>query len=184
MAARRARLRGWLALLLMACAAPWAMAAPSEYQVKAVFLFNFSQFVEWPSAAFQSPAAPFVIGVLGDDPFGASLDEAVRSESVNQHPLLVKRIRDLGEIADCNILYLGQMDSKRMEEVLAALKGRSILTVSDADGLARNGVMIRFVTESHRVRLKINLGVAKASNLTISSKLLRLADIVDGSDGG
>src|SRR5690348_11218885 len=87
----RAGLRIACLALLLACNCALAGPVPGEYQVKAVFLFNFTHFVEWPADAFPGPAAPFVIGVLGQDPFGSALDEAVRGETVNGHPLVVQR---------------------------------------------------------------------------------------------
>jgi YfiR/HmsC-like len=151
--------------------------APSEYQVKAVFVFNFSHFVEWPAPAFGSPNEPFVIGVLGDDPFGSRLDDAVRGEQV-------RRFRTIGEIGDCRILYIDRSELPKMEQILAALDHRSTLTVADADGSAPSGVMIQFMTENNRIRLRINVESARAAGLTISSKLLRPAEIVGTRGGG
>jgi hypothetical protein len=163
----------------MAPAETQAQAAPPpEYQLKAVFLFNFAQFVEWPPSAFPAPDAPLVIGVLGEDPFGSYLDEAVRGESVNSHPLTVRRYRRVEDITSCHILFIGRPEQDRLEPVLDSLKGRSILTVGDAEGFARRGGMIRFVTDHNRIRLRINLGAAETASLKLSSKLLRPAEIV------
>jgi hypothetical protein len=170
-----------LVTLAFACSAAFAATAPSEYQVKAVFLFNFAHFVSWPANTFQRPDAPFVIGIVGTDPFGSTLDDVVRGETVDHHPFVVKRFQDTRDIADCDILFIGRTDSVRVDEALAALKGRSVLTVSDADGSDRRGVMIQLFTESNRVRLRIDLAAAKAANLTISSNLLRPAEIVGAS---
>lgn len=157
--------------------------APTEYQVKAVFVYNFSRFVEWPPQVFSAPDEPFVIGILGGDPFGPRLDEAVRGERIDQHPLLVRRFRNLGEIGDCRILYIDRSESAQLQQILAALDHRSILTVSDLDGSSQRGVMIQFTTDNNRIRLRINVESARASGLTISSKLLRSADIVGTRDG-
>jgi hypothetical protein len=157
--------------------------APTEYQVKAVFVYNFSRFVEWPPQAFTSPDEPFVIGILGSDPFGARLDEAVRGEQIDQHPLLVRRFRNVGEIGDCRILYIDRSESAQLQQILAALDHRSTLTVSDLEGSSQRGVMIQFTTENNRIRLRINVESARASGLTISSKLLRSADIVSTRGG-
>ena len=155
--------------------------APTEYQVKAVFVFNFAHFVEWPPQAFTAPNQPFAICVLGSDPFAGRLDEAVRGEQINQHPLLVRRLHNVGEISECRILYIDRSEAAQLQQILAALDHHSILTVSEIDGSAERGVMIQFVTESSRIRLRINVEVAKAAGLTISSKLLRPAEIV-GAD--
>jgi hypothetical protein len=153
-------------------------ASSREYQVKAVFLFNFAQFVEWPTNAFPEAQAPLVIGVLGEDPFGAYLDETVRGEKVNNRPLAVQRYRRVEEIKTCHVLFISRSETDRLAEILAHLKGRNILTVGDADNFAQRGGMIRFVMEKNKTRLKVNLEAAKAANLTISSKLLRPAEIV------
>jgi YfiR/HmsC-like len=155
-----------------------AADAPTENQVQAVFLYNFSRFVEWPPQAFAAPNDPFVIGILGTDPFGARLDEAVRNEQVNGHPLTVRRFRSVAEVNNCQILFVDRSESAQLGQILAALDHRSTLTVSQADGAAQRGVMIQFATENNRIRLRINVEAARASGLTISSKLLRPAEIV------
>jgi uncharacterized protein DUF4154 len=158
-------------------------AAPREYQLKAVFLFNFAQFVEWPPQAFADAQTPLVIGVLGRDPFGAYLDETVRGERVNNRSLVVQRYGRVEDIDTCHILFISRSEGDRLEEILARLRGRSILTVADAEGFALPGVMIRLVTVENKIRLRINLEVAQAANLRISSKLLRAAEIVaSGND--
>ncbi len=153
-------------------------SASPEYQLKAVFLFNFAQFVEWPASAFPAPDAPLVICVLGEDPFGTYLDETVRGETVNDRPLEIRRYRGMEEISTCHILFVSRREEGRLQGILDSLRGRSILTVSDADHFASRGGMIRFVTDRNRIRLRINLEAARAANLTLSSKLLRPAQIV------
>jgi hypothetical protein len=177
-------LKGALRLVLFAVAGfmvyPRGLAAdtPTEDQVQAVFLYNFSRFVEWPAQTFATPDDPFVIGILGSDPFGARLDEAVRNEQVNGHPLTVRRFHNLAEVDNCQILFVDRSESARIGQILALLDHRSTLTVSQADGAAQRGVMIQFATENSRIRLRINVESARASGLTISSKLLRPAEIV------
>ncbi len=173
--------------LLAWCALGLAMgaraAALSEYQLKAVFLYNFAQFVDWPPRAFPNEQTPLVIGVLGDDPFGASLDEAVRGETVNGRSLVVQRFHRVEEVGACHVLFVSRSESGRLEHILAHLRGRSILTVSDADGFTEFAGMIRFVTENNKIRLRINVEAARAADLTISSKLLRPAQIVSSAKG-
>lgn len=159
-----------------------AAAPPGEYQVKAVFLFNFGQFVEWPAHAYDSTSSPFVIGVIGEDPFGKTLDEVVRGESLGQHPLVVKRFRNTNEIDGCNILFISRNESARLPEILAAVRGKNILTVTDIDGAERQGAIIVLFNENNRIRMRINLAAARESQLTISSKLLRPAEVI-GAEG-
>jgi len=168
-------------LVLLFLAGPKAAAQPAvsrEYQVKAVFLFNFAQFVDWPAGTFPSAQAPLVIGVLGNDPFDGFLDDTIRDEKVNDHPLVVQRYQRVEEIGACHILFISQSESGRLDRILARLKDRNILTVGDEEDFARRGGMIRFVTENNKIRLRINMDAAKAAELTISSKLLRPAKIV------
>lgn len=155
-----------------------AQAPPSEYQVKAVFLFNFAQFVDWPPEAVADSQAPLVIGVLGGDPFGDLLDATVRGEHRGGRAFVVRRYERVEDIKACDILFIDRSAADRLAGLLPSLKNRPILTVSDAEGFAEHGGMIGFVTDRHRIRLKINLGVAQAAHLTISSKLLRVAEIV------
>src|SRR5882672_12898739 len=109
------------------------VAASPEYQVKAVFLFNFAQFVEWPPQSFQDAAAPFVIGVLGTDPFGSSLEGAVRGETLNGRSFVIERYRSVTEIRHCQILFISRSEAAHMEDIRAVLAGHSILTVSDIE---------------------------------------------------
>ena len=152
-----------------------ALAAPTAQQVEAVFLFYFSQFVDWPPRAFADARSPIVIGVLGDDPFGGALDQAAAGERVNGRPVLVRRLKSVEEATGCHILYISPSESPRLPQILSTLKGRSVLTVSDLDHFVRSGGMIRFVLIDQHVRLLINARAAQAAGLTLSSKLLRAA---------
>jgi hypothetical protein len=169
----------WLALAGLLSSAAVA-AAPTEYQVKAVFLFNFSRFIEWPASTFATPDAPFVMGVFGHDPFGADLDRVVKGESVNGRPLVVRRVQSVADAAACQILFIHQSEDRRLSEVLSALDRHSTLTVSDLPGAAQRGLMIRLVTENGRVRMRVDLESARAAALVISSNLLRAAEVVKG----
>lgn len=159
-----------------------AAPPPTEEQVKAVFVFNFSHFVEWPAKAFASPAAPFVIGVLGSDSFGDRLEETVHGEKIGEHPLAVHRYRSIADLSDCQILYIDQIQVGQIRQIIAVLNSRSTLTVADADKSAERGVMMQFVTDNNRIRLRINVEAARLAGLTISSKLLRPAEIVAAGD--
>lgn len=184
LACRRADRRGfWLAgfvllLLNTAQAALPPTAISREYQIKAVFMFNFAQFVDWPPQAFSNPQTPLVIGVLGDDPFGPLLEETMLGEQIGQRSLVIRRYRRVEEIDLCHILFISVSEADRLESILVTLKDRNVLTVCDTEGFTRRGVMIRFISEKNKIRLRINLEMAKAASLTISSKLLRPAEIV------
>jgi hypothetical protein len=174
---RRSLIAAALALCFM-LASTHAAAPAREYRVKAVFLFNFSRFVEWPESAFRAPAAPFVVGVFGYDPFGDELDAVMRGESVDGHPLEVRRVASLAEAEQCQILFIHRSEEDRLDEVVDALSRQSTLTVSDVAGSAQRGVMVRLVNVEGHIRLRIDLDSARAAQLTISSGLLRSAEIV------
>jgi hypothetical protein len=170
----------------LAWSAPTALTgttATREYRVKAVFLFNFTQFVEWPAGTFAHANTPLVIGVLGEDPFGAYLDETVRGETANGRPLIVARYRRVQEIGDCQVLFISRSETDRLEQILASLVGKPVLTVGDVEGFAGRGGMIDLATVVGKTQLRINLQAAMAAQLTLSSKLLRPAKIVDSAGG-
>jgi hypothetical protein len=138
-----------------------------EYQVKAAFLFNFLKFVEWPPAA---AGAPWVIGVLGHDPFGAMLDETVRGKIVNGRKIEVRRYSQASDVKDCNILFIGRGDYERIGIPVQA----GMLTVGEAPGFLKAGGAINFYLEDNRVRFEIRPAAAGGAGLHVSSQLLKL----------
>jgi YfiR/HmsC-like len=173
-----------LILALLAGIAPALGAGPNEYQVKAVFLFNFAQFVVWPAQAFAAADAPFSICIVGEDPFGAQLDATVRGENMQGHPFVVRRYRNPGDIElACHIVFIGASQLTQLENIVKSLGDRAILTVSDIDQSAERGAMIQFASEHNRLRLRINVAAAKAAGLIISSKLLRPSEIIGAAPG-
>ncbi|HEX5458470.1 MAG TPA: YfiR family protein [Steroidobacteraceae bacterium] len=178
MAALRASRRAIAVALLLAgglLGGRPALAAPTAQQVEAVFLFYFSQFVDWPPGAFADQSSPIVIGVLGADPFDGTLDQAVSGERVNGRPIVVRRLQSVGEATGCHILYISSSEAPNLPQILDALKGHNVLTVSDLGNFMQSGGMIRFVLIDQHVRLNINARAAQAAGLTLSSKLLRAA---------
>ena len=170
-------LRTWALLAILVSLAAAKGAPDREHRVKAVFLFNFAQFVIWPDSAFTGPDDPLVVGILGDDPFDTYLDDVVRGEKVNNRLIEVKRYRKVEEAKGCHVLFVSPSEAPRMDEILAALKPTKVLTVGESDGFFRNGGMVNFATESGKIRLKINLEEVQDAGLSVSSKLLRLADV-------
>ena len=149
-----------------------------EYSLKAVFLLNFAHFTDWPTNAFEQPDSPLVIGIFGDDPFGALINDAVKNETMKGRKFVVERYHRIEDMKICHILFISQSENQRLDKIVMALKGKSVLTVSDIDGSAYRGVCIRFITEKNKIRLWINTNSLKAANLVVSSKLLRVAEIV------
>lgn len=172
------------AALLLALLPPcvWGQSTgPTEYQVKAAYLYNFSRFVEWPNSTFEKSESAFVIGVLGEDPFGTMLDSLVQGESVQGRRLVIRRLASREEAVKCQILFVSDSEEGRLSEILKELAGKSILTVSDIRSFTRLGGAIRFTVEGNRVRFEINVAAAQRARLSVSSQLLKLARIVESS---
>lgn len=152
-------------------------AAPSEYQVKAAFLYNFAKFIEWPARVFPATNSPITIGILGGNPFDGDLKRTVQNKVANGHPVLVQSLSSANDPAlkRCQIVFIQPADKTRLEEDLEALKSLPILSVSETEGFTRSGGMINFVMEGKKVRFEINDPAATAAGLKISSKLLNLA---------
>lgn len=152
--------------------------SPSEYEIKAAFLYNFTKFVEWPPAVLPDASTAVVIGVLGDDPFSHALDETVADRSANGHPLVIRRLSDASDAKGCQIVFVSASEGGHIAGVVSSLAHHSVLTVSDVDSFAERGGMIQFVMQDNKVRLLINLDAAERTGLKISSQLLKLAQIV------
>jgi hypothetical protein len=147
-----------------------------EYQLKAVFLYNFAQFTEWPTNAFANDKSPIVIGIVGMDPFGGALEQTIRDEKVAGHPLVVQHYPRPTDIKPCHILFFTQSENRHVDEILTAVEDKPVLTVSDMDNYLTSGVMIRFVLVNNKVHFRVNVEAAHAANINISSKLLRVAE--------
>lgn len=172
----------FLVVLLIAGTTVAQQPASREYQVKAVFVFNFAHFVAWPEEAFDSTASPLVIGVVGKDPFGPFLDRTIEGEKINNHPLTVERYATVKDIGNCHILYVGLSTDVEVREVLKRTQGKPILTVSDVDRFCETGGMIAMFNDGGRVRLRVNVEPANSAGLEISSKLLRLAEVISSTE--
>lgn len=170
-------LLGLLTALVQLCgpAAQAQETPPSEYQLKAAFLYNFAKFVEWPPEAFPEATAPFIIGVLGDNPFGGELARTVNNKTINGHPFTVKEGKAVYELKTCHILFISKSEKKQLPEIMNVLGAASVLTVSEVDRFLRSGGMINFVMEGKKVRFEIHDEAAKRAGLRISSKLMNLA---------
>jgi len=186
-------LRTWLiaaSLSLLVCshlgAASNALAqdSPSEYQVKAAYLFNFLKFVEWPEGAFPDPLAPIVIGIVGDDPFGEALPQVVIGKTAQGRDLVIRKYRAGEDLRASHILFISASEKKRLPQLLASLHGSNVLTVADFEGFLEEGGMIQLFSETNRIRFAINVDAAVRAKLKLSSKLLSLARVAEGAGKG
>jgi len=164
--------------VLSATPASAQTARAPEYSLKAAYLFNFTQFIEWPSNCFVSAEAPIIIGVLGEDPFGGALDQAIRDKTLRGRPFEIRRSRRLGDLGGCHMVFVCASEAKRVPEILAANNKKSVVTISDLDRFGEQGGIIGFYTENNRLRFQINVGAAERAGIKISSQLLRLGTII------
>jgi hypothetical protein len=177
--ARRAR--AWVLVVLAAACGGVARSAPGvpEVELKAAFLFHFTQYVVWSERDFPGPNAPFVIGIFGPDPIDAALRPMVRGERVGGHPLEVRHLTRPDEATGCNMIYVPDGSEEAFRSARTGTE--PVLTVGESDRFLATGGMIEFFSDHSHVRLRINLEAARASSLKISSKLLRVAQVVTPS---
>lgn len=180
--------RPWLALkavvravlVLLVQGVSWAQpSVTTEYQLKAAFLFNFLQFVDWPANAFNSAEQPVAMCLLGPDPFGADLDALIAGERIDGRPIEVRRLQSVDAASACQLVFLNLRSPQALRAAIERLKGLPVLTVSDVTTFSGQGGMIEFVMREDRVRLRVNLRAASEAQLRLSSKLLRRSEIVE-----
>jgi len=152
----------------------------SEYQVKAAFLFHFAQFIDWPSEAFKDETSPLTYCTFGEDPFQGALEASLSGKMIAGRPVRVQHLKQAREISECQILFVGAMEKRRLATVLAGIKGTPVLTVGDSAHFVNAGGVIGFCLEEKKIRFEINLDVATQAKLKISAKLLALAKTVIG----
>ena len=149
-----------------------------EYKLKAVLLYNFAKFVEWPDGAFADGNTPLTIGILGEDPFGNIFEQAIKGKTVKSRKLKIKRFKQVRDVDTCHILFISSSEEKHLTEVLEFLKDSDFLTVGEMKQFAHSGGIINFIIEESKIRFEINIDAASRTQLKISSKLLKLARII------
>jgi hypothetical protein len=159
-------------------------AAPLEYRVKAGFLYNFAKFIDWPASSFAGPQAPYNICVLGPDPFGEDLDEAVGANTVQGRRIAVRRLADARQAVGCHILFVAAADRKKLPSLFQSLGEASTLTVGEDGEFTSLGGGLRFFLADNRVRFEINLQAIERAHLKVSAKLLNVARVVGKPGGG
>ncbi len=174
------RSRAALVLAVVCLLSGYGRAQHTEYEVKAVYLYQFGRFVHWPDTSGNN----FPICVLGYDPFGPVLDSTVDGESLEGKKLSVRRVSSAQQAADCRILFVSSSEQHRLESIFSALSDKPVLTVSDIGGFCDRGGMIQFVLEGERVRFEVNRAAAERVGLTFSSDLLRVAMLVKNNRPG
>jgi hypothetical protein len=158
-------------LFLVATLSVCAQNAPSEFEVKAAFLLNFTRFLEWSESDLPANA-PLNICIVGDDPFGRTLDQLVEGEAVQSHPIEVVRLKSPGD-GTCHVMYFSR-PTKDAVKVLPSVRP-GILTVGEDSEFLRGGGMVAFVIENRRVRFDVNIAVMRKGGVRASSRLLSVA---------
>ncbi len=148
-----------------------------EYKVKAAFIYNFARFIEWPAEAFSNCQAPFVIAVVGTDPFNGALEQAVAGKAVGNRPVEIRHFDSVDKIGPCQILLIPTTDDDTESAIVQKVKYNHVLTIGESDNFDANGGSLRFFTEDGKVRFEINTDATEQAQLKISSKLLKLARI-------
>jgi len=166
---------GWL--LVAAAGALGENPKPTDYQVKAAYLYNFGRFVEWPVSA-AGKGEFFTVCVLGKDPFGPVLDKALAGETIGGKSVVARRISTPQESGNCQVLFLSSTEEGRLDKIIEAIDKEAVLTVSDMPQFSEHGGMVQFVLEDKRVRFEVNLTAAQNAGLTLRSELLRVATVV------
>ena len=150
-------------------------SSPSEYQVKAAYLYNFGRFIEWPNKVTAPTGGQFTICVLGLDPFGQSLNAILAGQTINGTNTVAAQISKPQEAVNCRILFISSSEDHQLKQILAALEGASVLTVSDLPQFSQRGGMVQFVLDGKKVRFEVNLTPVERAHLTLSSQLLKVA---------
>lgn len=156
----------------------------SESEVKAAYLYKFSGFVDWPDTVFSSDKAPFLIGVLGDDPFQSILDKTIEGKKAKDHPVAAKRSNIPSDLKECHIVFISASEKNRIESIIAEFATEPVLTVSDSEDFVKQGGVIGLVNIDDKIRFEVNLDAAKKAGLKISSQLLDVARVIlsDGKE--
>lgn len=168
----------FLSLIRLICAfAPdcRAQTPPTEYQIKAAFIYNFARFVDWPTQAFASDTSPMIIGVLGKNVFGDDIEQIIGGRDIQGHPLEFKEFNSVADVTNCQVLFISPSEKNHLPKILDRLGNTNILTVGEADDFLDEGGIIHLLIVEDKVRFEINNQAAKKAGLTISSKLLSLA---------
>jgi hypothetical protein len=184
---RRASFFAIIAAGLFLSASPKALSQNeqgAEYPLKLAFLFNFIHFVEWPTDSFRDPGAPFVICIVGHDPFSQDLEAELRTRKVGDHPVEVRTQTPNDKLSVCHIVFVPATEKNQSDRILRGLEGTRTLTIGETEGFAVQGGIINFTVEDNKVHFEINRLAADRAGLKIGSRLLSIAKIVKEQEHG
>lgn len=150
-------------------------AISKEYQIKAAFIYNFTKFVEWPTASFPEATSPIVIGVLGANPFGNELQKTVENRRVNGREIVIRLVTTAADLESVHVLFISSSEAGRIPELLNPLRNRPVLTIAEKDSFIKEGGMIAFLFDGDKVRFAVNVDSAETAGLKVSAQLQKLA---------
>jgi|JFJP01.1.fsa_nt_gi YfiR/HmsC-like len=173
-------------LALISTMFPISQAAPAaqEYQIKAVFLFNFVSFITWPANSFKQESDPFRVCIFGEDPFGTVLDLTIENHTVEGREMKILRLKDLPTIRNCQILFISDSEQARQKDILKTIRALPILSVGDSENFIQQGGMIKFFSHNNKIRLGVNPDALETVGLKANANLLNLAIIERATGAG
>ena len=149
------------------------------YTVKAVFLERFARFVEWPpEAAINDKLQPFIIAVIGKNPFGTKLDTIYSTRKILDKKVKIIYISNVNEIKGCHLLFVSKSEKNELHKIISFTRDKPVLTIGDAKGFAENGCLMNFYTFDNLIRFEVNEKAVRESGLSMSYLLLKAARIV------
>jgi hypothetical protein len=154
----------------------------SEYAVKAAYLFDFGKFIRFTPSDAVNNRQSFDICIVGEDTLGHTLDDLTANERLYGKPVRVARVKTAAEARGCAIAYISASEGNHLGTDLDALRGQSVLTVSDAANFLQRGGMIQFLIVENHVRFAVNLDAVRGAQLSLSSELLRVATSIIGEN--
>jgi len=170
----------WLIILIIIIFVIPCFGQESEYQIKAIFLEHFTRFIEWPeSSSVSDTSRPFIIAVIGENPFGSILEKTYGEQKVKNKKVEIRYISSPNKINDIHILFVSSSAEKILTAILNRTKNKPILIISDTNGFAEKNVLINFYFVGDKIKFEINEKAIHESGLTVSYILLNLAKIVN-----
>jgi hypothetical protein len=156
-----------------------AEATMSPYEARAVLVFKIAQFTEWPKESFESDNAPFVMGILGDDPLKPDFSY-IDGKTIKGRQLVVRRFSNPQEATKCQLLFIGSSEESRVPKILKALENSNVMTVAEMDGFIEHDGVVNLGQQKTKgdmgnLRFQINRAAAEKAKLKINSQLLSLA---------
>jgi hypothetical protein len=167
--------------MLLALASPCLAQAPDASAIKADMVCNLAKFVTWPDGLIAQNRGQLVVAIFGEDDLAVTLASVLSTRSVNGKPIFVRFARRAQDCKGAQIVYIASSESAHVDDVLGFLNGAPTITLADTDGFAQRGGMVNFTGAPPRVRFEISLARAEKSGLRISSRLLAIAHVVDGT---